>query len=64
LKGRPAAALRPRAAEPVTQITARFRWESDIPRAMSAYEGSRLNPDKILLAVAILLGLLTTALSF
>jgi len=30
---------------------------------MSAYEGTRLNPDKILLAVAILLGILTTALS-
>jgi hypothetical protein len=30
---------------------------------MSAYEGIRLNPDKVLLAVAILLGLLTTALS-
>jgi hypothetical protein len=31
---------------------------------MNVIEGSRLSPDKILLAVAIALGLLTTALSF
>jgi len=30
---------------------------------MDAIEGTRLSPDKILLAVAILLGILTTALS-
>jgi hypothetical protein len=32
-------------------------------RAMIDIEGTRLSPDKILLAVAILLGILTTALS-
>jgi hypothetical protein len=63
LRGRVAARLPLRSGDPVTKITAAASWRGDIPPAMMVYEGYRLSQDKVLLAVAILLGILTTALS-
>jgi hypothetical protein len=51
------------AAARVTQITACRVAAGDMSGAMSVFEGSRLSSDKVLLFVAIALGILTTALS-